>query len=308
MNKKNEDSMVKEILKDNEDYMIRATALDGAVSAIAIRHTNACRDMTEIHSLSPIVAAAFGRLCGGVMMMSQDLKSDDATVSTTISCDGPIGEMFAISSSDGMVRGYVKNPTVETVYKNEGKLDVGAAVGKGSLTVIKDMKMKEPYIGRVELISGEIAEDLAAYYLFSEQIPTVVSLGVKMDREGITHAGGLMIRLLPDASEDVISYIEKRALGFPEISWLLEEGFDPHQVIDLFLGDPEIKYYEKIPCGYRCNCSEEKMERNLITLGAEELKELSDDINGIELECHFCNSKYQFSQEKILSLIENIKK
>jgi molecular chaperone Hsp33 len=292
----------------DNDYLVRATALDGAVQAIAVRHTSTCREMTEIHSLSPIVAAALGRLCGGLMLMSVDLKSDEATVSATIKSDGPLKGMFAVCSADAMVKGYVVNPAVETTYKENGKLDVGGVVGKGTLTIIKDTGTGSPYIGQVELVSGEIAEDLAAYYLFSEQIPTVMSLGVRMNREGITHAGGLMIRLLPDAGEDIITYIEQRATGFPEISWLYEEGFTPHQVLDLFLGDYNIIYHDVKNCGYKCTCSEERMSANLITLGKEELTNLATDPKGIELECHFCNKKYNFTSDRVKQLMEGLDK
>lgn len=304
-----EETYSKEWMKDPEnDYLVRATALDGAVQAVAVRHTNTCREMTAVHSLSPIAAAALGRLSGGLLLMSVDLKDEDSTVSATIKSDGPLKGLFAVCTSDAMVKGYVLNPVVETTYKENGKLDVGSAVGNGTLTIIKETDMKNPYIGQVELMSGEIAEDLAAYFLYSEQIPTVISLGVRMNRDGITHAGGLMIRLLPDAGEDILSYIEQRAAGFPEISWLYEEGFTPHEVLDLFLGDHNIEYYNIKKCGYRCTCSEERMTSNLITLGIEELKDLSTDPDGIELDCHFCNKKYHFSNERIKELLNSLDK
>ncbi len=304
-----EETFSPEWMKDpNNDYLVRATALDGAVQAVAVRHTNTCRDMTDIHSLSPIAAAALGRLCGGLQLMSVDLKSDDSTVSATVKSDGPLKGMFAVCTSDAMVKGYVLSPAVETSYKESGKLDVGGMVGKGTLTIIKDTDLKNPYIGQVELVSGEIAEDLAAYFLYSEQIPTVMSLGVRMNRDGITHAGGMMIRLLPDAGDDILTYIEQRAIGFPDISWLYEEGFTPHEVLDLFLGDHNIEYHSIKKCGYKCTCSEERMSANLITLGREELENLASDLNGIELECHFCNKKYHFSNERVKELLDNLDK
>lgn len=284
---------------DGKDYIVRATALDHSVRAIAVRSTITCQEMTSIHNLSPIASAALGRLCTGLMMMSQEIKDDKGSISAIIHCDGPIKGLTAVCTSDAKVRGYVIEPIVETLYKKPGKLDVGSAVGKGDLTIIKDTGIGEPYIGRIELLSGEIAEDLAAYYVISEQMPSVVSLGVKMNQQGVTHAGGLIVQLLPDAGEDITNYIEERALGFPEISWLYEEGFTPEQVIDLFFGDPDIEYYEPHECGYKCNCSEDRMARNLITIGSKDLKDLSRDPNGITLECHFCNHKYHFNQTQV---------
>jgi molecular chaperone Hsp33 len=233
------------------------------------------------------------------MMMSQELKSESGSISATIHCDGPLGGLTAVCTPDAQVRGYVNFPVVETRYKSPGKLDVGGSVGKGNLTVIRDSGHGTPYIGQVELVSGEIAEDLAAYFFISEQIPSVVSLGVKMSREGITHAGGLIVQLLPEAGCDITDYIEKRALGFPEITWLFDEGFTPEEIIDLFFGDPDLEYYEPHECGYQCSCSEERMIRNLLAIGKDELDNLAMDEAGITLECHFCNMKYHFDQKQV---------
>jgi len=264
--------------------------------------------MTALHGLSPIASAALGRLCTGLMMMSQELKSGKGSVSATIHCDGPLGGMTAVCTPDAKVRGFVNQQVVETRYKGPGKLDVGGSVGKGDLTIIKDLGAGEPYVGRVELISGEIAEDFAAYYVLSEQIPSVVSLGVKMSREGVTHAGGLIVQLLPDAGEDIIKYVEERASGFPEISWLYDEGFTPEQVIDLFFGDPDVEYYEPCECGYQCNCSRDRMTRNLLAIGSGDLEELALDPDGITLECHFCDKKYHFIQEEVRGFAESAAK
>ncbi len=290
------------------DYIVRATALDHMVRATAVRSTDVCRAMTEIHGLSPAAAAALGRLCTGLLMMSQELKEGKGSVSASIRCEGPLKNLTAVCTPQARVRGYVGKPVVETVYKAQGKLDIGVAVGKGTLTIIRDTGFGKPYIGQTELISGEIAEDLAAYFLLSEQIPSVVSLGVKMDRNGITHAGGLIVQLMPDAGEDILHYIEQRASGFPEITWLCEEGFSPHEMLDLFFGDPNIEYYEPHPCEYGCDCSEERMIKGLLAIGAKELESLSQDPCGIELECHFCRKKYRFDQEQVLRLAETAKK
>ncbi|MHB8962603.1 MAG: Hsp33 family molecular chaperone HslO [Saccharofermentanales bacterium] len=289
--------------EDQVDYIVQATALGGMVQAVSVRSTRTCRELAQIHSLSPVSAAALGRVCSALFIMSRDLKGNEGSVSAAVRCDGEIGGIFAICTSDAKVRGYVSNPLAETFYKSEGKLDVGHAVGSGTLTVVKDLGLKEPYSGQIELVSGEIAEDFASYYMLSEQIPSVISLGVGMSRDGITSAGGLMIRILPDAGEDIIRYLERRAAGFPQISWLLEEGFTPEQIIDLFLGDPEIQYYDRTPCRQECTCSRDRMLRNLITLGHDELESLLDDPADLELNCHFCNSTYRFSNSDLKKII-----
>ncbi len=292
----------------NEDILVRATAFNGKVAAVSLRHTNTCKELTKIHDLSPVACVALGRLCGGALLMSTDLKSQNSKLSITTKSDGELNGMVAACGYDSMVRGYSSNPRVATVYKADGKLDIGKAVGKGTLTVIKDLGLKEPYIGKTELLTGEIAEDLAAYFMFSEQIPTVISLGVKLDKNGVSCAGGLMVRLLPNANggEEILSYIEQRALGFPDITWLYEEGFTPHQIIDLFMGDPDVKYLDVKECGYRCTCSSERMSANLITLGKSELEDMSQIPEGINLECHFCNSNYHFSKDDLKKIADSI--
>jgi len=304
--------MIKEVNSSepnsNGDILVRATAFDGKVAAVSLRHTNTCKELTKVHDLSPIVSVALGRLCGGALLMSTDLKSQNSKLSVTIKSDGNLSGMVAVCNSDSMVKAYPSNPHIATNYKEDGRLDIAKAVGKGTLTVIKDLGLKEPYIGKTELLTGEIAEDLAAYFMYSEQTPTVISLGVKLDKNGISHAGGLMVRLLPGAGDEMVSYIEKRALGFPDVTWLYEEGFTPHQIIDLFMGDPDIKYLQVKECGYRCTCSFERMSANLMTLGKAELMELSLTPEGINLECHFCNKNYQFKKEDLKKLVTDIGK
>jgi molecular chaperone Hsp33 len=217
--------------------------------------------------------------------------------------------MTAVCDAKGHVRGYCHEPVVENTFHFPGKLDVGAAVGKGMLTVIRDMGMKEPYVGSVQLISGEIAEDFTYYLAASEQTPSIMSLGVLMNRDGVTHAGGFLVQLMPGAGEEMIEYLEKRAYGgFPDVTFLLSEGMSPEQILDLFLGDPEIQYLNTTPVGYECNCSRDKMERNLMTLGVAELKDLGKDEKGITLECHFCDQVYSFSREELLGLTMELEK
>ena len=220
--------------------------------------------------------------------------------------DGPLKGLTVVGQADASVRGYCHQPVVETIQQKPGKLAVGRAIGNGTLTIIKDLGLKEPYTGKVELVSGEIAEDLTYYLVVSEQIPTVVSLGVKLGAEGVLHAGGMIIQVMPDASEEQIDWLEERVGGFPEISYLLEEGFNPHQILDLLFGDPQIHYLQVTPCRYDCPCNADRMERNLMTLGRDDLFHLAADEKGIKLECHFCDRTYPFSQADLKLLIDGL--
>lgn len=288
------------------DYIVRATAKGGRIRAFACRTTELCREAVSIHKLSPIAAAALGRLMSGVLMMTQDLKNDNDTITAIVRGDGPLGGMTVVGNAQAGVRGYCHNPAAPTSYHKPGKLNVGEAVGQGTLTIIKDMGLKEPYTGQVELISGEIAEDLTYYLAASEQTPSAVSLGVSMDKTGVMHAGGMIIQLMPDAPDDLIDWLEQRIGGFPEISYLMEEGFDPHQILDLLFGDPDIQYHQTTRCSYSCPCSRERMERNLMTLGLEDLNHLAADPTGISLECHFCDRNYKFSNLELKEIIDKL--
>lgn len=288
------------------DYIVRATAYGGQVRALAIRSTVLCNRALQIHGTSPVATAALGRFLTGSLMLAENLKSREDTQTTNIRCKGPIHGMTAVCDSFGTVRGYVNVPAVENTFHYPGKLDVGAAVGTGILTVIRDLGLKEPYIGSAELVSGEIAEDFTYYLAVSEQTPSVMSLGVLLGEEKVLHAGGFLVQLLPGAGEDVIGKLEERANGgFPDVTFLLEQGFNPEKILDLFLGDPDIVYLNASEVRYQCNCSRDRMERNLITLGAKQLEELSEDKEGITLECHFCEKKYSFSQADLRKLLEN---
>lgn len=285
------------------DYIVRAAAYNGAVRAFACRTVDTCREAVRLHDLSPVAAAALGRLMSGVLMLAQDLKRSDHSISAVVSSNGPIQGMTVVADGDATVRGLVQQPHVETSYQRPGKLDVSAAVGEGTLTMIRDLGLKEPYIGRVRLVSGEIAEDLTYYLAVSEQIPSAVSLGIRMDQNGILQAGGLMVQLMPDASDEIAEHLEKRVSGFPEISYLMEEGFNPHQLLDLLLGDPDIQYLAVTPCSYACHCSRDRMLRNLAAMGRQDLEELASDPIGINIECHFCNQHYHFDQKDISDLL-----
>lgn len=290
----------------SEDYIIRATALKGHVRAFAIKTTNAVKKASEIHGTSSVVTAALGRFITGSLLLAENMKGENDSQTTTIKCDGPIKGMTCVCDSKGNARAYPINSVVESTYLRPGKLNVGEAVGNGMLTIVRDIGLREPYVGSIELVTGEIAEDFTYYLAKSEQTPSIVSLGVQIDNTGVTHAGGMMIQLLPGATEEDIDYLEKRVNGgFPEITFLMSEGLSPEKIVDMFLGDPEICYLSGEKVGFNCNCSAEKMSRGLATLGKAELKELANDSNGIDIECHFCNSKYHFTSEDVIKIIEN---
>lgn len=291
--------------KDDSDYIVTATALSGKVRALSIRSTNLVREALRIHKTSPVATAALGRFLTGTLFLADTLKGEGDSLTTNIRSDGPLQGMTAVADSHGNVRGYCLEPVVETTYHRPGKLNVGAAVGNGKLTVVKDFGLKEPYVGQVELVSGEIAEDFTYYLASSEQTPSIVSLGVGIDANGVTCAGGFMVQLLPGADEETISYLEDRVSGgFPDVTFLLQEGMNPEKILDMFLGDKEICFLEGRKVAYKCNCSRERMERNLMAIGKKDLTELSEDPNGIDLECHFCDQKYHFSQEDVRGMLE----
>ncbi|MBO4636485.1 MAG: Hsp33 family molecular chaperone HslO [Clostridiales bacterium] len=289
---------------EKKDHIIRAVALKGHVKAVAIRSTEMVREMASIHGTSNVVTAALGRFITGSLLIAENMKNDTDTQTTIIRCDGPIKGMVCSCDSKGHARCYPTEPSVEATYHHPGKLNVGEAVGSGTLTVIRDIGLKEPFNGTVQLQTGEIAEDFTYYLAVSEQTPSVVALGVQIGPEGVMNAGGMMIQLMPGATEEDIDYVEKRANGgFPDITFLMEEGFSPAKILDLFMGDPDMTYMDGYPVSYKCNCSKEKMAAGLAALGKTELKSLAEDEKGIDTECHFCNKKYHFAPEEIRELI-----
>lgn len=287
-----------------EDHIIRAIALKGHVKAVAINSTKTVAEALRIHNTSPVVTAALGRFITGSLLIAENMKNDTDTQTTIIRADGPIRGMTCVCDSKGHAKAYPIEPLVKATYHRPGKLNVGAAVGHGSLTVIRDIGLREPYTGSVELVSGEIAEDLTYYLASSEQTPSVVALGVQVGPEGVLNAGGLMIQLMPGATEEDIDYVEQRANGgFPDITFLMEEGFSPAKMLDLFMGDPDMAYMNGYPVSYKCNCSRDRMYSGLAALPKEDIAALSKDIKGIDTECHFCDQKYHFTPEDILRLL-----
>lgn len=290
------------------DRLVRAITKDGMVQAVAV----ATRDLTErarnIHTTLPVATAALGRALAAASMMGNALKAEGASLTLQIKGGGPLGTVMAVADEFGNVRGYVQQPHVDLPLRPDGKLDVGAAVGSsGSLTVIKDLGMKEPYIGSVALLGGEIAEDLAAYFVESEQIPTACALGVLVDRDqSVRAAGGYIIQLLPGAGEDVIGRVEAGVLAAGAVTGLLDRNGDPEAMLRTVLSGFDVEILETSPVEYRCYCSRERVERALISLGKQELESILAEQGGCELTCQFCDRVYRFSADQLRSLIDGL--
>ena len=292
------------------DQLVRAISKDGFVKAVAV----STRDLTErarqIHKTLPVATAALGRTLAAASMMGNALKGDGASVTLQIKGGGPLGKILAVSDNEGNVRGTVDNPAVDIPLRPDGKLDVGSAVGcDGTLTVIRDLNMKEPYVGSVGLLGGEIAEDLAAYFVESEQIPTACGLGVLVDRDqSVLAAGGYLIQLLPGAGEDIISKVEGGVMAAGSVTGLLRENDDPEAILRKVLSDFDMDILEKSPVEYRCYCSRERMERALISLGPQQLESLIEEQGSAELRCQFCDNVQTFTRQQLEALLSNMKK
>lgn len=292
------------------DQLVRAISRDGAVKAVAVSTRGLTERARQIHRTLPVATAALGRTLAAASMMGNALKEDGASVTLQIKGGGPLGALLAVSDNEGNVRGTVENPAVDLPLRPDGKLDVGTAVGcDGTLTVIRDLNMKEPYVGSVGLLGGEIAEDLAAYFVESEQIPTACGLGVLVDRDqSVLAAGGYLIQLLPGAGEDTISKVEGSILAAGSVTGLLRDNDDPEALLYRVLSDFDLEILERTPIEYRCYCSRERMERALISIGREELRALIDEKGEAELTCRFCDNVQHFSREDLEAMLAALEK
>lgn len=287
----------------NSDGLYDISLMGGQARAILIESTQLVQRAKEIHGLSRIATAALGRTLTATVMMGSMLKDDNESVSAQIKGGGPIGTVLAVAHGDCTVKGYVDNPGID-LPRTGKKLPVGAAVGKeGRLTVIKDLKLREPYVGQVNLVSGEIAEDFAMYFTASEQTPSLVSLGVLVSDERVEAAGGLIIQILPGASEAAIASIEASAGMFMDISGTMREYHLKDSVPQLLMHlEPEILSTRQPR--YACNCSRERIEQVLVALGAEELSDMIREQHGAQVDCHFCNKRYTFCEDELKALLE----
>ena len=292
------------------DQLVRAISKDGAVKAVAVSTRGLTERARQIHKTLPVATAALGRTLAAASMMGNALKEDGASVTLQIKGGGPLGTLLAVSDNEGNVRGTVENPAVDLPLRSDGKLDVGTAVGcDGTLTVIRDLNMKDPYVGSVGLLGGEIAEDLAAYFVESEQIPTACGLGVLVDRDqSVLVAGGYLIQLLPGAGEDTISKVEGGILAAGSVTGLLRENDDPEALLYRVLSDFDLEILEHSPIEYRCYCSRERMERALLSIGREELRALIEEKGEAELTCRFCDNVQHFSREDLEAMLESLEK
>lgn len=292
------------------DQLVRAISGDGMVKAVAVSTRGITERARQIHKTLPVATAALGRTLAACSMMGNALKGDGASLTLQIKGGGPLGTILAVSDNAGNVRGTVDNPQVDLPLRSNGKLDVGAAVGcDGTLTVIRDLNMREPYVGSVNLLGGEIAEDLAAYFVESEQIPTACGLGVLVDRDqSVLCAGGYLIQLLPGAGEDVITKVEGGILAAGQVTALLTAEEDAESLLRRVLPDFELEILEKTPIEYKCFCSRERMERALISLGPQELRTIIDEQGEATLTCRFCDSVQHFSRGELEEMLAGMQK
>ena len=291
------------------DEIIRAITDDGYLKAFVINSKEMVTQAQELHSLKKTAAAALGRTLTAAIILANDMKNEDDRISIQIRSEGPIGNVVAEANGKGEVKGFVSNPDVELPVRADGKIDVGGALGhKGTLTIMKDIGLKEPYTGTVELISGEIAEDIAYYYVQSEQIPTVFGLGVLVAQDNsILSAGGYMLQLLPDAPDKFIDKIEENVKALPEsLSKHFSTGKDCKSLLALLLKDLDYSVLDEKTCKYHCDCGRYRVETALMSLGIPELEKMRDEEEATEVTCHYCNKKYSFGKEDIQVLINVI--
>lgn len=289
-----------------KDYILRGATTDEGIRFFCCITTEMVEEARSIHSCSPVSIAALGRMLTAGSMMGLMLKSDKDTLTLQINGKGPAGSIVVVSDNSGNAKGYITNNDVELMRRPDGKLDVGTAVGvDGVLTVIKDLGLKEPYVGQIPIISGEIGDDISSYFATSEQTPTAVGVGVLVEVDGrVAASGGFIIQLMPEADESVISKLEERLGQIRSVTEMVSSGLDAEGMMKEILGDLEFKIYEKKEIGYRCNCNKERLERALISIGEQELVEIIEEQGHAELVCHFCNSKYQFNKEELNELLK----
>ncbi|MCI9102737.1 MAG: Hsp33 family molecular chaperone HslO [Lachnospiraceae bacterium] len=282
------------------DYILRATAAKGQIRAFAATTKDTVEAARAAHNTSPVATAALGRLLTAGAMMGVMMKGEEDLLTLKIQGDGPIGGLTVTADAKGRVKGYVFNPSVLLPPNEKGKLDVGGALGLGVLSVIKDMGLKEPYVGQTILVTGEIAEDLTYYFASSEQTPSSVALGVLMNGENtVRQAGGFILQMMPGASEEVIGRLEEKLGEIVSVTAMLDEGKTPETILGDVLGEFGLEIREKIPAQFYCNCTKRRVEKALISIGKKEIQEMIQDGKPIEINCHFCGRHYVFSVEEL---------
>lgn len=290
-----------------KDTIVRAVAADAQIRAFAAVTTDLTEEARVRHHTSPIATAALGRLLAGGVMMGSMMKNPEDVLTLQVKCEGPIKGLTVTADARGHVKGYVNNPEVMLPPKN-GKLDVGGALGQGLLSVIKDMGLKEPYSGQVALQTGEIAEDMTYYFAASEQIPSSVGLGVLMNRDNTVRcAGGFIVQVMPFAEEEVLRALEKNIAGLKSVTAMLDGGHSPEEMLSQVLEGMEVEITDTLPAAFDCNCSKERIEKAIISIGKREIQEMIEDGKPIEVKCHFCNTAYEFTVEDLKRIIRRSK-
>ena len=291
-----------------QDYIVRAMTADGYIKAMAISSTHLVERARKIHKTTPTATAALGRVLTAASMMGNVQKAENGALTLQIKGGGPLGTLLATSDAVGNVRGYVSNPSITLLEKYAGKLDVGAAVGTdGMLTVIRDLQMKEPYVGSVALVTGEIADDVTAYFAQSEQTPTACALGVLVDtNQSVKVAGGYLIQLLPGAPEEAIDKLEAGIQRAGAVTPMLSDGLTPEQILERVMSDFEPEFLETTPVAYKCYCSRDRVSATLIAIGKKDLQEIADEGEPITIECQFCDTTYEFTPEEIRALLSTL--
>ncbi len=287
------------------DYLVRATAADAQVRAFAVTSRQLVETARQAHDTSPVMTAALGRLLSAGVMMGGMMKGDADVLTLQIKGDGPAKGLTVTADSKGHVKGYAEEAQVILPANSRGKLDVGGAVGAGSLRVIRDLGLKEPYVGQTDLQTGEIAEDLTYYFAVSEQVPSSVGLGVLMEKDNtVKRAGGFIIQLMPFAREEVIDKLEENLGKVSSVTAFLDQGLSPEEILGVLLEGMELQITDTMPVSFQCNCSKERVARALISIGKKEMEAIVADGEPIEVKCHFCNTAYQFSLEELREILE----
>ena len=287
-----------------KDYMVKATAANGYIRAFAATTKDLVEEAKNDHNTSPVATAALGRMLTAAAMMGSMMKGEKDLLTLKIEGDGPLGGVISTANNHGEVKGYPFNPTVLIPANAKGKLDVAEAIGVGLMSVIMDTGMKEPYVGQVALLSGEIAEDLTYYYATSEQTPSSVGLGVLLNKDNtIKASGGFIIQLMPGCPDEIIDKLEEKINGLSPVTTMLSEGMSPNDILKHILGDMELEFTESLDLSFKCNCNKDRIEKALISVGEKELKEMIDDGKPIEVKCHFCNKAYEFKVNELEDML-----
>lgn len=293
------------VIQMKRDHVVRATAADGTIRAFAVYSRGLVEEARRMHGLSRTATAALGRTLTAAVMMGTMMKGDKDALSIVFNGDGPLGNITATAKSDGSVKGYVGNPEASLPSKVGEKLRVGEVVGKGTLRIIYDLAMREPYSGVVEIQSGEIADDIAYYLTSSDQIPSAVSLGVLLNEDSsVREAGGFIVQLMDGATDETAALLEERVAALPSMTTMLTEGETPESILERLLGDMDLQVLEDKPVEFRCDCTRERTLKLLSLVSADELQSMVDEGEDVEMVCAFCNSKYQYSPDEIAALIE----